>query len=292
MLIKTNFEYFAPKTLKKALELLTRYPEDSKVLAGGQSLLVLMKQGLVSPRYLIDIKNVAGLDYIKPDKKQGLLIGALTSHREVETSPWVRSNFMVLVEMEQRLASLETRNWGTIGGNLCHADPAGDVCPVLVALGATVKISGVNSERRMSVEDFSVNYFETALQHDELLTEIRIPYPGPNTGVAYEKFNVTRNDYATTSVAVSMTLSGSNKCSSVMVVLGAVAPVPLRVRRAEEILLGQIIKPALLEQAAQIAMDEVEPVSDMHASDKFKRKLCKALVQSVGQLAWERAQKA
>jgi len=134
-----DFEYLAPKTLEEALTLLSQYNEESKVIAGGQSLLILMRQGLVTPKYLIDIKGISALDYITLDKNEGLRIGALTPHRAIEKSAVIGNGFAVLSEMELKLASVQTRNWGTIGGNLCHADPAGDPAPVLIALNGNLR---------------------------------------------------------------------------------------------------------------------------------------------------------
>lgn len=289
----SNFEYFAPKTVEEALALLSQYKDECKIIAGGQSLLVLMKQGLVTPKYLIDIKGISALDYINSDGGKALNIGALTTHRTIELSPVMREKFGVLAEMEKNLASVETRNWGTIAGNLCHADPAGDVCPVLIALRGTLSIAGQNGERTLAVENFSTDFLETALEHDEILTEIQLPNPKPRTGVAYEKFNLVKNDYALASVAVSITLNLNNGgCADARVVLGAVAPTPIRARRAEIMLVGKEVKDYLLEEAAQIASEEAEPVSDIHASEEYKRELVKVLVERVAQKALEKANKA
>jgi carbon-monoxide dehydrogenase medium subunit len=138
-----DFEYFAPKTLREALILLDKYREECKIIAGGQSLLILMRQRLVAPEYLIDIKGVSELNYIKPDAKEGLKLGALATHRVIEKSPAMKNGFRVLGEMERRLASVQTRNWGTIGGNICHGDPAGDPAPVLIVLKATLKVASL-----------------------------------------------------------------------------------------------------------------------------------------------------
>ena len=142
-----DFEYFAPKTFNEALVLLDKYRDECKVIAGGQSLLILMRQGLVAPEYLIDIKGISELAYIKSDAKEGLRIGALTTHRAIEKSADMRNGFSIMVEMERRLASIQTRNWGTIGGNLCHGDPAGDPAPVLMALNASLSMASRNGER-------------------------------------------------------------------------------------------------------------------------------------------------
>ncbi len=136
-----EFEYFAPKTVEEALSLLSQYEGEGKIIAGGQSLLTLMKQRLVTPRHLIDVKGISALDYINSDAKSGLRIGASTPHRAIETSPLIRSRFSILSEMEQWVASVEVRAWGTIGGNLCHADPAGDPAPVLIVLNERLKMA-------------------------------------------------------------------------------------------------------------------------------------------------------
>ena len=288
-----DFEYLAPKTLEEAITLLSQYNEESKVIAGGQSLLVLMRQGLVAPKYLIDIKGISALDYINLDKNEGLRIGALTPHRAIEKSPVIQNGFAVLSEMELKLASVQTRNWGTIGGNLCHADPAGDPAPVLIALNGKLKIASLSEERTVAVEEFSTDYFETALRHGELLTEIQVPNPPPRTGTAYTKFNIIENDMGIASTAVSITLSPKDKtCSDARIVLGAVASVPMRAKEAEKVLVGKEISDALLVKAGQIASEEAEPIADVLASEEYKRELVRVLVKRVGREALDRARRA
>jgi len=288
-----DFEYLAPKTLEEALTLLSKYGEECKIIAGGQSLLVLMRQGLVAPKYLISIKGVSELNYINYDAKKGLRIGALTPHRAIENSPVIQNGFTALAEMERRLASIQTRNWGTIGGNLCHADPAGDPAPVLVVLKATLKMQSLDGERTMASEDFSLDYFETALGPGELLTEIQVPVVSPHTGTAYTKFNVIESDLATVGVAVSIILSSSNSaCQDVRIALGASAPTPMRAKQAEEVLRGKKITDALLTEAGQIASTEADPISDIYASEEYRRELVKVLVKRVGKEALARAKQA
>jgi carbon-monoxide dehydrogenase medium subunit len=288
-----DFEYFAPKKLGEAVKLLSKYKDDKKIIAGGQSLLILMRQGLVAPKYLIDIKGISSLDYINPNGGKEITIGALTTHRTIEKSPVIRDSFNVLAEMERRLATVETRSWGTIGGNLAHADPAGDVLPVLIALNAKIKMTSSKGERTIPAEEFATGYFETALGQDEILTEIQLPKPKPRTGTAYEKFTMIEGDYAMASVAVSITADATGKsCEDIRIVLGAVAPTPIRAKQAEKVLAGKAIKEDLLEKAGQAASEEAEPVSDMHASDEYKRQLIKILVRRVVPEALERAGKA
>jgi len=287
-----DFEHFAPKTLKEALTLLAKYQDDAKVICGGQSLLVLMRQGLVAPRYLIDIKGISELSYIK-DGKDGLKIGALTTHRAIEKSPVIKKKYPVLAEMETRLASIQTRNWGTIGGNLCHGDPAGDPAPVLIALNATLSLAGSKGKRSMPMEDFCLDYFEVALEPGELLTEIQIPAAPPRTGTVYTKFNVIESDLATVGVAVSMTLgSGDGVCKDVRIVLGAAAPKAMRAKKAEKVLKGKKITEALLAEAGEVAASEAEPISDIYASEEYRRELVKVLVPRMGREALARARKA
>ena len=288
-----DFEYFAPKTLKEALTLLDKYRDECKIIAGGQSLLILMRQRLVTPEYLIDIKGISELNYITSNAKKGLKIGALATHRAIEKSPAMKNGFSVLGEMERRLASVQTRNWGTIGGNICHGDPAGDPVPVLIALRSTLKMANLKDERTMPVEDFTRDYFETALEPNELLTEIQVPLPSPHTGAAYTKFNIIESDVATVGVAVSLTLgSGSGICEDVRIVLGASAPTPMRAKKAEGVLHGKKITDNLLREAGVVASTEAEPISDIAASAEYRRELVRVLVARVGKEALARAKQA
>ena len=287
-----DFEHFAPKTLKEALALLAKYGDDCKVICGGQSLLILMRQGLVAPKYMVDIKGISELNYIK-DEKDGLKIGATTTHRAIEKSLVIKRKYPVLVEMETRLASIQTRNWGTIGGNICHGDPAGDPAPVLISLNATLTVAGAKGKRSMPVENFSLDYFEVDLKDGELLTEIQIPVPPPRTGTVYTKFNIIESDLATVSVAASVTLgSGDGVCQNVRIALGAAAPTAIRAKKAEKVLKGKKITEALLSEAGEVAATETEPISDIAASEEYRRELVKVLVPRMTKEALARAKKA
>jgi carbon-monoxide dehydrogenase medium subunit len=285
-----DFEYFAPKTLKEALALLDKYQDDCKVICGGQSLLVLMRQGLVAPPYLIDIKGVSELSYIK-DEKDGLKIGATTTHRAIEKSAVIKKKYPVLAKMETRLASIQTRNWGTIGGNVCHGDPAGDPAPVFISLGATFTMTGSKGKRSMPAEDFTLDYFETALKPGELLTEISLPPVPAKTGSAYYKFNVIESDLATVSVAATVTLGTGDVCKDIRLALGASAPIPLRAKKAEAIIKGKKITDALLAQAGEAAAKEAEPISDIYASEEYRLELIKVLVPRLTKEAMANARK-
>jgi carbon-monoxide dehydrogenase medium subunit len=287
------FNYHRASTLKDALNLLEKYRDDYKIICGGQSLLILMRQGLVAPENLIDIKSVKEMSYIDYDPKKGLKIGATTTHREIEKSTFIEKYFPVLAEAEKNLASIQTRNWGTIGGNLAHGDPAGDLAPILIAANATVKIASAERERSLLLEDFSLDIFETALEEGELLTEIQVPVLPKKTALAYEKFNIIKNQLGIVSVAASITLTNDNtECKDVRIVLGAAAAIPFRAKEAEQILIGKKIEPNLLVRAGKKASEECDPVGDIHATETYRRLLVNVLTKKMAQKAWIQAKAA
>ena len=292
--ITNNFEYFAPTTVEEALNLLSQYKEEEyKIIAGGQSLNTLMKHRLISPEYVIDIKTLSDLDYIKYDKKKGLQIGALATHRAVEKSSVIRKNFSVLAEMEENVASVETRNWGTIIGDVCHADPGADPSPVFIALDGKLKIASADGERAVDAEDFAVDFFETVVQPGEMVTEIQMPALPPHTGVSFTKYSQMLGDYALASAAVLITLdSKRDKCVNARIGLGGLAPTPIRAKKAEAILKGKKITDDLLAKAAKAASEETSPTSGIEASAEYKKNLAGVLVKRVGKEALERAKKA
>jgi len=286
-----DFVYLSPSGLKEALTFLSEYKDKCKIIGGGQSLLILMRQGLVSPEYLIDIKHLKELNYIHFDSKEGLKIGATTTHRAIEKSSLINEHFPVLINMEQNLASIQTRNWGTIGGNLAHADPAGDPGPVLIALKAIVKVANKDRERTLPIEEFFLDYFETALEEGELLLEIQIPVTPPKTATVYEKFNIIKNEQAIVSVAASITLDKNGlNCTDARIVLGASAPIPKRVKEAEQMLVGQKLTDGLLDQVSKKASEEAEPVADIHATEEYRRYLVQVLTKKTLKNAWKQAE--
>ena len=285
-----DFEYFAPKTVDEALSLLSQYKEEAKIIAGGQSLLVVMRQGLLATDYLIDIKGISGLDYIEYDEKDGLRIGALTVHRAVEKSPVIKEHFGVLSEMEGNLATIQTRNWGTIGGNLCHGDPAGDPAPIFIALKAKLKVASQGRERIIDMEEFSKDYLEVDLEPGEMLTEIQVPTPPPHTGTAHQKLMVMKGDMGIVGAAVSITLSsGNGVCQDARIVISNAASVPLRAKEAEKRLIGQVVNDDLLAEAGQVAASEADPPSDVHGSAEYRREMVKVFVRRAAGEALERA---
>jgi carbon-monoxide dehydrogenase medium subunit len=286
-----DFEYFAPKTVKEALSLLSQY-EEAKIIAGGQSLLVVLKQRLFSPECLIDIKGIQELDYIKYEEGKGLRIGALTPHRTIEKSPVIQKHFPVLSEMENNIATIQTRNWGTIGGNICHGDPAGDPAPVFIALKAKLKLASLSGERVIDMEEFSKDYLEVALEPGEMLAEIQIPAPAPHTGTAHDKLMVMKGDMGIIGAAVSITLDSKGSCQDARIALSNAASVPLRAGKAEKKLIGKVPSDALLAEAGDVASVEVDPPDDVHGSAKYRREMAKVFVRRAAAKALERARAA
>lgn len=285
-----DFNYLKATSLKEALNLIDKHKDNGKIICGGQSLLILMRQGLVAPENLIDIKKVKDLSYIDFTPKEGLKIGATTTHREIEKSPLIKKHYPVLVDMEENVASVQTRNWGTIGGNLAHADPAGDPGAVLIALNATVKMANVNGERVMPLEEFFIDYFETVLQEGELLLEIQVPIIPPKSALSYEKFSIIKNHQGIVSVAVSITVDDSaDQCKDARIVLGAAASTPIRAKEAEQMLIGKKIDERLLEHVGEKASEESDPVSDIHATETYRRYLVKALTKKMVRENWKQA---
>lgn len=286
-----DFKYFAPKTLKEALSLLSKHKEDAKIIAGGQSLLIIMRQGLLAPECLIDIKGITDLDYINYTRGK-VRIGALTTHRAIEKSPLIQKHIGVLSKTENALAFMETRNWGTIGGNLCHGDPAGDLAPVLVALNAKLKLASLRKERIINMEEFSIDYLEVALKPNEMLVEIQVPTPPPRTGISQEKLMAMKGDMGIVGAAVSITLDTKGKCKDARIALSNAASVPLRAKKAEKILIGKAISDGLLIEAGEVASSEATPPADVHGSTAYRKEMVKVFVRRVATMALEKARAA
>ena len=286
-----NFKYFPAKDVKEACALLAQYGEEAKVLSGGQTLVSLMKQKLISPSYIIDIKGISDLDYIRYTEEGGLRIGGLTTHRSVEKSDIIREKFSMLSEMEYTLASFAVRNWGTVGGSLCSADPASDLASTLIALGAEVTLTGADTERVVGLEEFFVDSFETIIHEDEILTEIHVPNAVMSGGI-HTKFAHRATDLAVVSVATYLTLDGSSHdlCEDIRIVMGSVGPIPYRSKRAEELIKGKKINDSLIEEAAQIASEDIQPTTDSNGTEEFKREIARVLTQRTIKEAAVRAQ--
>ncbi len=287
-MIAQSFQYESPQTLQEAIELLHRHGEEAKILSGGHSLIPMMKLRFASPEYVIDINGIPGLSYIK--EEGGLLkIGGLTRESEIEHSDLLKAHFPIFADVTKLIADPQVRNMGTIGGNLAHGDAANDHPAVMLALRATVVATGVEGEREIPIDEFFYGFYMTALQHGEILTEIRIPMPSTGTGSAYHKIERKVGDYATTGAAVQLTFDGNGIVTSAGIALTNVNPVPLRAARSEEAIIGKPISEETLKLAAQYASEDCSPSSDLRGSEEYKRHVTGVVVKRMILKAAERA---
>lgn len=285
-----KFEYHIPLTIAEALNQISQYGEKGKVFAGGTDLLVSMKKREVVPEHLINLKDVGELKGIKYDKAEGITIGALTTIGDIERSDIVRGKFRPLWDAVKVMAAPQVRNLGTIGGNLCSAVPSADTAPPLIALGASLKLTGIDKERKVPVEDFFKGPGESVLKPDEILTEIFIPNLPEKSGGAYIKM-MRRNamDLALVGVAVYMRLDEKGKaCKDARIALGAVAPTPIRAPGAERTLINKNVDENLAEEAGKIASQEASPISDIRASKEYRREMVRVLTKRAVMTACKR----
>lgn len=288
-----NFGYFEPGTISEACSLLSRYGSSCKILAGGTDLLVRMKQGTLAPKYVVNIKKIPGLDTIGTGTNGELRIGALTLIHALERTLATDERFDAIGQAAFLLGSPQIRNVATVGGNLCNAAPSADMAPPLIALRATVEIAGAKGSRALPLEDFFAGPGSTVLNSSEMLTQISVPKPAPNSGVSYKKIGrIKLVDLAVVGVAARVCLNqdqGDSLCESVRIVLGAVAPTPMRAKRAEAILTGKTIDDALIEKVSQTSSEEAKPISDVRGSDKYRRQMVKVLTARAIRNALEKA---
>lgn len=282
-----SFDYFQAENVEQASRLLREYGEEARVIAGGQSLIPFMKYRLALPKYLVDIRGIPGLSFI--DKKDGCVrIGALTVHREIEESDLIRSQLPIMRDAAPLIGDPQVRNLGTLGGALCHADPAGDWGPVVLALEGRLKCVGANGERELEAKDFFVDAYSTRLQPDEVLTEVVLPVPGAKSGGAYLKLARRTGDFAMASVAVQLTLDEAGVCQHIGIGAGAAGRTPLRVPDAEGVVRGEKISATVLKKAARRLSQAADPIPDLRGSGEYKREILKALLQRAAQIAASR----
>jgi carbon-monoxide dehydrogenase medium subunit len=267
---------------------MAEHPEDARIYAGGTSLLLLMKQGIVRPDYLVNIKRIPGLRYIQ--RENGTIrIGGLTTHHDLEVSPVIRELLPSITELEPQVANIRVRSTGTLGGNLGFAEPLTDLPPLLIALGAHVKAAGVNGERVLPLDDLFSGYYETTLQPHELITEVRVDVPQAHMGFKYLRFSVG-SDKPAVGCAVGVRIDpGNGKCLEARCVLGCVAPTPLRVLEAEEVLRGRAHSEEVAAEAAQAASEACSPLADLRGSEEYKRAMVAVLVRRAVKEAFRRA---
>jgi carbon-monoxide dehydrogenase medium subunit len=258
--------------LQQAVAFLAERGENARILAGGQSLVPLMKLRLTRPKYLIDLNRVAGLDRIE-ERDGCLVIGALARHADIESAPLIAQKIPMIREALHLLGDYQVRNLGTIGGAVVEADPAGDWGPVILALGARIKCLGPSGEREIDAGDFFTFAYSTALQSDELVKEIVIPIPAQPSLGKYIKLERIAGDFAVASVALQVDIDREGRCRDIGIGLGGAGECPLKASGAEALLCSQKLTPALLERAAKEIEACANPISDLRGSAEYKKEV-------------------
>ena len=282
------FSYHAPSSVAEAIDILEQYGADARILAGGQSLVPAMKLRLASPKHIVDITRVAALNLIRSDNGS-LVVGALATHEAIENSILVQEHCPVLAEAASHIADPIVRNRGTIGGSLCHADPAADFPLAALALGAELIAAGRGSSRAIPVDRFFVGFLSTALKTDEILTALRISKPLPHSGGAHLKFSRRTNGLAIVGAAVTLAMDDGGNCTDVRVALSGMGQTPIRATAVEQALRSNRITHAAIADAASLALQQTDPPSDMHGSAEYRRSIAPVIVGRALKLAAQRA---
>ena len=270
-MVLPQFEYLAPATLEEACKLLADLGTGAKAMAGATDLIPPMKDKVITPEYLVDLKNIPGLDYLEYDEEEGLKIGALTTLREIEKSALVQEKNPAVAHAAKVVASTQIRAKGTMVGNICNASPSCDTAPILLANGAKILVQGVEGTREIGIDDFFLGVKKTALQPGEIVTGIVVPPLKEGESDAYIKHAVRKAmDLAIIGVACKIKVE-DGICKAARIALGAVATTPIRATKAEEILIGKELTDEVIEEAAQAAMDSCSPISDIRASKEYRK---------------------
>lgn len=270
------FDYYAPKERKEVFHLLSQFGEDARIIAGGQSLLILIRQGLVQPAVLISLDGIPSLKQISAEDGT-LRLGSMVTQSGVAKAPAVQEKFCVLAQAASRVGSVHVQNLGTVGGNVSHAEPNGDSSPALIALGASVQASSSRGERMIPVEDFFRGPFENVLEADEALTEIHIPSFAGGSSSVYLKHVLRGIDRAIVGVGLMMELEG-DVCRKARIGLSGAAPTPIRAREAETLLQGESVTEALIRAVGAEVVRYCDPLSDGHGPAEYKKKMAGVFV--------------
>jgi aerobic carbon-monoxide dehydrogenase medium subunit len=287
-MIPAKFEYHAPKSLEEAVQLLERHGGEAKLLAGGHSLLPLMKLRLSSPRFVIDLRRLRGFDEIREEGDK-LSLGALTTHAQVAKSELLRSQCPLLPATARHIGDVQVRNRGTLGGSLAHADPAADYPAAILALDAEIVAANGSGSRTIAARNFFVDMLTTALRPGEILTHVRLPKCSPRTGWAYEKLPQPASGFAIVGVAVRLDLDAMGKIASPAVALTGVAPRAFRAEEVEKALAGGKPSEKLFADAAQHVVNGIEPLGDLHASAEYRAAMAVVFTRRAIARAAERA---
>ena len=272
------FEYLRPRGIDEAVELLRLHGDDAKLLAGGQSLVPMMKLRVARPKYLIDIHRIPGLNYIR-EEPGSIRIGATTRHIEIEESRSIRENILILAEAAGEIGDAQVRNRGTIGGGLAEADPVGDYGPVVLALNARMKCVGPRGARTIAATEFFTFAYTTSLEPDEILTEIIFPLPEKSGAGVYVKLEKVAGDFAIAAAAVQLAVAPDGVCGSIGVGVSGGGPVPQKAAGVENLLRGKKFGPDMIEEAGRMVQQHAEPIEDLRGSAGYKKKALGAVLR-------------
>jgi len=288
-MIRRPFAFHAPTTLKDALTLLAQYGEEAKLLAGGQSLVPMLNLGLSSPAHIISLNRLRNLSYIREEGGE-VVIGALTCHRTVERSEILKARCSILAETAGHIGDIQVRNRGTIGGSVCHFDPAADYPPVLLLLGGRFRIAGPTGERIVEAKDCFVDYMTTSLRPDEILVEARVPMLPLGAGSAYTKFARIEGGFAIVGVGAYLVVHPDRTCQEVRVGVGGATSVPLRLTAIEEVIQGRRVDEEFINDVAEAAYATVvQPTAELHADGAYKREMVRVFTRRALSTALARA---
>jgi aerobic carbon-monoxide dehydrogenase medium subunit len=286
-MIPRVFDYFDPRSTEECIDLLAKYGDDAKLLAGGQSLLPMMKLRLSSPKVIIDMWRIPGLSYIR--KENGVIaIGAMTTHRSVQDSDLIKRTLPILEQAANVVGDPLVRNLGTIGGSAAHAAPNADYPTVLVALGAEFGVVSPRGMRTIESKEFFKDVFTTSLQADEMLTEVRIRVPRATSSGRYLKLSRRGTDFAIVSVGVMVNRTEDGTCESAEIVLGGVGNVPVQATKSQDRLRGQRLTKELIEQAGEVAVEGLDPPSDVQADSQYRLDVSKVYVKRALWAVWDK----
>ncbi len=288
MSVPAAFDYHPATSVDEAIALLQQYGDDAKLLAGGHSLLPTMKLRLAQPGHLIDLGKISGLSYISEDDGT-VAVGAMTRYVTIENSDLIKQYFALLPEGVELIGDQQVRNRGTIGGSVAHSDPAADTPGMVLAMKADIVAKGPNGVRTIKADDFFMDLFQTALQPDEVVTEIRFAKPAARTGSAYEKLANKASHYAVVGCAAVITLDTDGTCSSASVVITGASVKPTRASNVEAALVGKKLDEATIAEAASHAADGLELVSDIHGSKEYRAQMAIVMARRAITRAVERA---
>ncbi len=284
------FEYYAPTTVEEALAHLGEHGYDAKVLAGGQSLIPMMNFRLAQPGVLVDLNNVAELDFIRQGDNGGLSLGAMTRHARVERDSIIAERAPLIHETMPNIATPQIRSRGTFGGSIAHADPSAELAAVSVALEGRFRIRGPNGERWVKANEFFIGMFTTLLEPDELLVEAEFPPFPARAGYALVEIARRPHDFALVGVTAVVALDGMGRCQGVRLVFLSVGDGPVEAHQAVKMLKGNTLTPEAIRAAAEVAAsDDIDPGSDIHATAEFRRHLANVLARRALEQAYEQA---